>query len=171
MARAQQGDRLAAAGLKRSRKSAGLLMFRRRALVEVLLVHPGGPFWAGKDAGAWSIPKGEYGDEEHPLEGARREFAEETGFAASPPFLALGTLKQPNGKLVTAWAFEGDCDPARLTSNTFEMEWPPRSGRMATFPEVDRACWFELTQARQHILRGQAAFIDALVTALAASSA
>jgi predicted NUDIX family NTP pyrophosphohydrolase len=109
-----------------SKRSAGLMLYRRRNTeLEVFLVHPGGPFWAHKDFGAWSIPKGEYLDGEDPLDAAKREFTEETGFAAQGPFLDLGDLKQPSGKLVSAWAFEGDCDPEKLKSNTFTLEWPP----------------------------------------------
>ena len=147
-----------------AKKSAGLLMFRRRnlAMVEVLLVHSGGPFWARKDLGAWSIPKGEYEEPDDPLEAAKREFKEETGFLSREPFLPLGSLKQPSGKLITAWAFEGDCDPQTLVSNTFELEWPSKSGRIRTFPEVDRAAWFDTAEARRRILRGQSAFVDAL---------
>src|SRR5579863_861772 len=124
---------------KLSKRSAGLVMYRRRnSGLNVFLVHPGGPFWAKKDLGAWSIPKGQYSEQEEPLEAARREFQEETGFAAEGNFIGLGDLKQPSGKSITAWAFEGDCDPQRLKSNTFPMEWPPRSGRLIEVPEVDR---------------------------------
>ena len=144
-----------------AKKSAGLLMFRRRnSTVELLLVHPGGPFWAKKDAGSWSIPKGEYEEPDDPLETAKREFREETGFQSREPFLALGTLKQPSGKLITAWAFEGDCDPNALVSNRFELEWPPKSGKMQSFPEIDRAEWFDTSEARRRILPGQSPFID-----------
>lgn len=138
-------------------------MFRRRAGgIELLLAHPGGPFWAKKDLGAWTLPKGEYGDSETALAAAQREFREETGWEATPPFFPLGSLKQRSGKVVSAWAFEGDADPATLVSNTIEIEWPPRSGRMQVCPEVDRADWFEPGVARRKILPGQAAFIDAL---------
>ena len=144
-------------------RSAGLLLFRRRGPeFEFFLVHPGGPFWAKKDVGAWSIPKGLYEKGEPPLEAAKREFAEETGFATSEPFLPLGSLKQPSGKTVTVWAFESDCDPAALVSNKFEMEWPPKSGRRAAFVEVDRAGWFDLEQARDKLIKGQLGFLDAL---------
>ncbi len=147
--------------------SAGLLMYRRgKGRLEVFLVHPGGPFWAKKDAGAWSIPKGEYAEGEEPLAAAQREFAEETGFAAQGNFVELGGVKQPGGKVVQAWAFEGDCDPAELKSNLFEMEWPPRSGRQASFPEVDRAGWFSMAEAREKILKGQVALLDALMLRL-----
>jgi predicted NUDIX family NTP pyrophosphohydrolase len=149
--------------------SAGLLMFRRRKQsIEVLLVHPGGPYWAKKDDGAWSIPKGEYGSGEEPLGAARREFKEETGMEAAGPFLPLPTLLQRSGKNISAWAFEGDCDPAQVRSNTFSLEWPPKSGRIAEFPEVDRACWFSIEAARVKLLTGQRPWLDAL-TQLTAS--
>ena len=124
-------------------------MFRHAAdgEVEVLLVHPGGPFWARKDAGAWTIPKGEHDDAEEALATAKREFDEETGFSAIEPFITLGSLKQPSGKWISIWAFESDCDPAALVSNALEMEWPPRSGRQASFREIDRAGWFRLDEA------------------------
>src|SRR5215469_3471030 len=143
--------------------SAGLLMYRRReGGLEVFLVHPGGPFWAKKDLGAWSIPKGEYAEGQDPLSAARREFEEETGFVAVGELLELGAVKQAGGKIVSAWAFEGDCDPADLRSNVFEMEWPPRSGRIAEFPEVDHAEWFSLAEARERILEGQVPLLAAL---------
>jgi len=150
------------------KKSAGLLMYRRNASgdIEVLLAHPGGPFWKNKDAGAWSIPKGEYETPEEPLAAALREWAEETGFAAPPPYLPLGEIRQKNGKHVIAWAFEGDCDPARLVSNTFEIEWPPKSGRMQSFSEIDRVQWFGLDEARAKINAAQAAFVDKLAKLL-----
>lgn len=145
--------------------SAGLLVYRRsdRGL-EVLLVHPGGPYWAKKDDGAWSIPKGEYEPDEDPLEVALREFEEEIGKTPPDPTDAvwLGELRQPSGKVVSAWVVEGDVDVTEAQSNTFEMEWPPRSGRTAEFPEVDRAGWFELEGARRKLLRGQLGFIDRL---------
>ena len=146
------------------KKSAGLLMFRRTAggAIEVLLAHPGGPFWQRKDAGAWSLPKGEYDESEEPLAAALREWAEETGFAASPPFLPLGEVAQKSGKRVTAWAFEGTCEPGDLQCNTFEIEWPPKSGRMQNFPEIDRVQWFGLDEARRRIHPAQAAFVDRL---------
>src|SRR5262252_3749819 len=123
--------------------SAGLLMYRRReGGLEVFLVHPGGPFWAKKDLGAWSIPKGEYDEGEEPLAAARREFEEETGIQPEGHFVPLKTIKQPGGKTVLAWAFEGDADVAAIKSNTFSMEWPPHSGKQQDFPEVDRAGWF-----------------------------
>ena len=138
-------------------------MFRRReAGVEVLLAHPGGPFWASRDAASWTIPKGAVDEGEEPLAAAQREFTEETGFAVVPPFHLLGELKQKSGKRITAWAFEGDADPAQLKSNLFEMEWPPRSGRLQQFPEVNRVQWFGLEEARGKLIAGQAPFIDAL---------
>jgi predicted NUDIX family NTP pyrophosphohydrolase len=141
--------------------SAGLLLYRRKeSELEVFLVHPGGPLWAKKDLGAWSIPKGEISEGEDPLAAARREFQEETGSAIDGEFVALGTVRQAGGKLVSAWAVAGDCDPARLTSNRFEMEWPPRSGRIAEFPEVDRGAWFTLREARERILASQRAILD-----------
>jgi predicted NUDIX family NTP pyrophosphohydrolase len=148
-------------------RSAGLLMFRRRSgVTEVLLAHPGGPFWSRRDEAAWTLPKGEIAPGEDPLAAARREFLEETGFASAPPFLPLGELRQKSGKRISAWAFEGDADPAALVSNLFEMEWPPRSGRMQSFPEVDRVGWFGLEEARRKLIAGQAPFIDSLVQCL-----
>jgi len=150
------------------RRSAGLLLYRRAGDGwQVLLAHPGGPFWARKDEGAWSIPKGELDEDEDPLQGALREFAEETGQHVTGTFIALDRLRQPGGKLVYAWAVEADFDPAQLRSNTFSMEWPPRSGRQASFPEIDRAAWFGLAEARSKILIGQAGFLDALAARLA----
>lgn len=150
-----------------AKKSAGLLMFRRRAgQLEVLLVHPGGPFWVRKDAGAWSIPKGEIGEDEEPLEAARREVAEETGARPDGPFIALAPVRQAGGKIVQAWAIEADFDPSALHSNVFSMEWPPRSGRQQSFPEVDRAAWFTIAVARQKILRGQLPFLDEIARVL-----
>ena len=143
--------------------SAGLLMYRKRnGGLEVFLVHPGGPFWAKKDIGAWSIPKGEYKWDEDPLEAARREFREETGFVVEGHFEQLGEVKQAGGKIVTAWAIEGDCDPGNLISNTCQIEWPPRSGRLLEFPEVDSGRWFSLQDARQYLLKSQAPFLDRL---------
>lgn len=143
--------------------SAGLLMFRRRGgTPEVLLAHPGGPFWKNRDLGAWTLPKGQLDANEDALAAARREFHEETGFTVSPPFLPLGELRQKAGKRVLAWAFEGDADPARLRCNSFEIEWPPRSGRMQAFPEIDRAQWFTLPEARRRILPAQLPFIERL---------
>jgi len=146
-----------------AKQSAGLLLFRWRAAeLEVLLVHPGGPFWAKKDDGAWSIPKGEIDEGEDPLAAARREVAEELGVALDGPFMPLEPVRQAGGKVVHAWAIEADVDPATITSNTFHMEWPPRSGRRQTFPEVDRAAWFTIGQARSKILRGQLPLLDAV---------
>jgi predicted NUDIX family NTP pyrophosphohydrolase len=149
--------------------SAGILLYRvRDDGPEVLLVHPGGPLWARKDAGAWSIPKGEYDVGEEPLSAARREFEEELG-APPPPGepLALGEIRQRSGKRVQAWALAGDLDASTVTSNTFELEWPPRSGRMREFPEVDRAEWFPLALARERINPAQVELLDRLAAALA----
>jgi predicted NUDIX family NTP pyrophosphohydrolase len=147
-----------------SKRSAGLILYRRKNTeLEVFLVHPGGPLWAHKDFGAWSIPKGEYRDGEDPLDAAKREFTEETGFVPQGPFLEQGDLKQPSGKVVSSWAFEGDCDPEKLKSNTFMMEWPPRSGRQIEVPEVDQCRWFSIEGARERLLSGQKAFLDRLL--------
>ena len=146
--------------------SAGLLLYRRRGELEVFLVHPGGPFWAKKDAGAWSIPKGEIGEGEEPLQAAKREFYEETGFPIAGEFRPLEPLKQSGGKIVHAWAIEADCDPSKLRSNLFSLEWPPKSGQTREFPEVDRAAWFTIPQAREKILKGQIGFIDQLISIL-----
>lgn len=148
---------------KRAGESAGLLLFRRAGgSFEVLLAHPGGPFWRNKDAGAWTIPKGEVADGEDPLAAAVREFEEEIGVRLPGPFASLGSIRQKAGKLVHAWACEGDFDPAELRSNEFEAEWPPRSGRRSTFPEVDRCAWFGPAAAREKINPAQAEFIDRL---------
>jgi predicted NUDIX family NTP pyrophosphohydrolase len=145
------------------RTSAGLLMFRRRSPgLEFFLVHPGGPFFKNKDLGAWSIPKGEYLEDESPLAAAKREFEEETGVAPRGDFLPLGDVTQASGKIVTAWAFEGDCDAEKIHSNTFSIEWPPKSGKIREFPEVDRAAWYSLEPAREKILKAQAEFLDRL---------
>jgi predicted NUDIX family NTP pyrophosphohydrolase len=148
--------------------SAGLLMYRvgPAGRLEVLLAHPGGPFWRNKDQGAWTLPKGEYEAPEEALAAARREFTEETGFDAPGPFLPLGEVKQRSGKRVAAWAFNGDCDPQALRCNTFEMEWPPRSGQRQSFPEIDRAQWFTLGEARTMILPAQRELLDRLESAL-----
>lgn len=146
--------------------SAGLLMYRRSPL-QVFLVHPGGPFWAKKDRGAWSIPKGEYTKDESPREAALREFGEETGFAVEGNPIELGTIRQTGGKIVSVWTIEGDCDPARLVSNTCEIEWPPCSGRKMEIPEVDRGAWFDLDEARERILKSQVPALDLLVQRLA----
>ena len=145
------------------KNSAGLLLYRRRDELEVFLVHPGGPFWAKKDLGAWSLPKGEIEEGEDPLATAIREFTEETSFPIDGDFLRLTPLRQPSGKMIHAWAVEGDCDPAQLRSNVFSMEWPPKSGQQREFPEVDRAAWFTIAEARTRIIAGQAAFLDELV--------
>jgi len=150
-----------------SKKSAGLLLFRETAAgLEVLLVHPGGPFWAKKDDGSWSIPKGEFEDGEEPLAAAKREFEEEMGVPPAGDFIPLKPLKQPSGKLVFAWALRSDFDPSRLKSNMFSMEWPPKSGRQREFPEVDKAAWFDVETARRKILKGQAPFLDQLLVKL-----
>ena len=150
------------------KQSAGLLLFRVKpsgpARLEVLLVHPGGPFWAKKDEAAWSIPKGEFSDGEEPLAAAKREFEEEMGRTVEGTFLPLEPIKQPGGKRVLAWAVCADFDPTTLRSNTFSMEWPPKSGRTQQFPEVDRAAWFDLDMAKQKILKGQAPLLDQLST-------
>lgn len=143
------------------KRSAGLLMYRRRGdAAEVLLVHPGGPFWADKDDGAWTLPKGLIDPGEDELSAAIREFEEETGFSAEGEFIALAPLRQPSGKVIVAWVFEGDCDPRETKSNLFTMEWPPRSGKMGEFPEVDRAQWFDLESAKAKIIKGQKGFIE-----------
>jgi predicted NUDIX family NTP pyrophosphohydrolase len=149
------------------KRSAGLLMYRRNGgELQLLLVHPGGPFWARKDAGSWSIPKGEYADGEEPLAAARREFEEELGCAPQGEAWPLGEIVQPGRKVVTAWAVEGDFDVGTLRSNTFELEWPPKSGRKQSFPEVDRAQWFTAEEAQQRILAGQRPLIAALLAKL-----
>ena len=146
-----------------AKKSAGLLLYRRSSTsFEVLLVHPGGPFWARKDIGAWSIPKGEYQPGEDSLDAAKREFEEETGISVDGTFSPLTPLKQPGGKLVEAWAIEGDLDTAAIRSNTFSIEWPPHSGKQQEFPEVDRAEWFTIEAAKEKILKGQAPFLAEL---------
>jgi predicted NUDIX family NTP pyrophosphohydrolase len=151
-----------------AKRSAGILLYRLSGgAPEVLLVHPGGPFWARRDAGAWSVPKGEYEDADDPLAAARREFEEETGTALETgELLELGDVKQKNGKVVSAWAAEGDLDPDAVHSNTFTMEWPPRSGRTAEFPEIDRAGWFGIDEAREKLNPAQAEFLDRLLELL-----
>ncbi len=145
------------------RTSAGILLYRFRGGVpEVFLVHPGGPYWTNRDAGAWSIPKGEFDAGQDPLAAARREFEEETGQRIDGDFVALTPHKQKSGKVMHAWAVEGDVDAATIASNTFTIEWPPRSGKRQAFPEVDRAAWLDLTAAREKILAGQKAFLDEL---------
>jgi predicted NUDIX family NTP pyrophosphohydrolase len=151
-----------------AKRSAGILLYRIvSGAPEVLLVHPGGPYWARKDAGAWSIPKGEYEDGEDAQACALREFEEELGVGLPPGELAdLGSVKQKSGKLVTAWAAEGDLDADSVSSNTFTMEWPPRSGRTEEFPEIDRAGWFEIEPAREKLVTAQAEFLDRLLERL-----
>jgi len=146
------------------KESAGLLMYRQQSgCLEFLLVHPGGPFWKNKDAGVWSIPKGEVEAGEDPLVAAQREFAEETGVQPTSPFIVLAPVKLKSGKTVRAWAFEGDCDPSSIKSNLFEIDWPPRSGRKQQFPEIDRAGFFDLTQAAEKINPAQLALLEELV--------
>lgn len=151
--------------------SAGLLLYRQSSAgaLDVFLVHPGGPFWVKKDAAAWSIPKGEFSPDEDPLAAAQREFTEETGFRATGPFLPLGEFKLAGGKRLHVWsaAAPADLDPAAVVSNTFRLEWPPRSGRFAEFPEVDRAAWFPLPVAAEKLHRGQLPLLSALQQALA----
>jgi predicted NUDIX family NTP pyrophosphohydrolase len=155
------------------RRSAGILLYRRhQGILEVLLVHPGGPMWVNRDAGAWSIPKGEYSDDEDPQAVALREFQEETG--QPPPtgdLVALGEIRQKGGKVVTAWAAPGDLDPAGIISNTFTLEWPPRSGARREFPEVDRAGWFDPATAREKLLAAQAELVDRLLVVLGEADA
>ena len=154
-----------------ARRSAGILLYRNHGDgVSVLLVHPGGPYWARKDLGAWSIPKGEYVDGDDPQAAALREFEEELGSRPAGTLVALGELIQKGGKHVTAFAVEGNLDPAEIVSNTFELEWPPRSGRRQLFPEVDRAEWFSLDDARQRILASQRPFLDRLAAFIAAEA-
>jgi predicted NUDIX family NTP pyrophosphohydrolase len=149
------------------KQSAGLLVYRRRGTrIQVLLVHPGGPFWARRDEGAWSIPKGEFDPREDPLAAAKREVREETGLSFGGPFLALTSRKMRSGKIVRVWAAEGDADVSKMESNLFPMEWPPHSGRMREFPEVDRAGWFSIAAARKKLLKGQVPFLDELGDAL-----
>ena len=155
------------------RKSAGLLFFRYTSSgpLEVLLVHPGGPYWAKKDEGAWSIPKGECEESEDPMEAARREFTEETGFSPAGDLIPLEPLRQPSGKTIYAWAVKGDFDPTQLTSDLFSMEWPPKSGRQQEFPEIDRGGWFTIELAMKKILKGQAGFLVQLQEKLSGSHA
>jgi predicted NUDIX family NTP pyrophosphohydrolase len=146
------------------KRSAALLVYRRTGSgIEVFLVHPGGPFWAKKDFGAWSIPKGEFDESEDGLGAAKREFIEEVGQAIEGNFIALTPVKQRGGKMVHAWAVEGEVDPGAVRSNEFEMEWPPRSGRTARFPEVDRGQWFPMTEALRRILPAQAPILEELL--------
>jgi len=150
-----------------TKRSAGILLFRKsHDGVELLLAHPGGPFWASKDAGAWSIPKGEYDETEDAETAARREMWEETGVVVSGQLIELGTYRQPSGKLVSAWATEGDFDPRDLKSNNCQVEWPPKSGRLIDVPEVDRAAWFSIEEALTKITKGQLPIVQALATKL-----
>jgi predicted NUDIX family NTP pyrophosphohydrolase len=150
-----------------ARTSAGLVLYRRGSALEVLLGHMGGPYFARKDDGAWSIPKGEYDETEPAFDAARREFAEEIGVSAPEgDYLDLGSVTQRNGKVVTAWAVEGDFDPELLVCNTFDLEWPPRSGRMQSFPEIDRVAWFDVPTAQTKALASQGELFDRLVAAL-----
>ena len=145
------------------RKSAGILLYRfQKEGVEVFLVHPGGPFWVNKDKGSWSVPKGEYNDDEDVLKAAQREFQEETGLSIQGNFIELGEVRQPSGKRVRVWALENDQEVEDIRSNTFQLEWPPKSGKMQEFPEVDRGGWFSIPEARQKILKGQIPFLDKL---------
>jgi predicted NUDIX family NTP pyrophosphohydrolase len=149
------------------KRSAGLMMYRRETRsLQVFLVHPGGPFFAKKDLGAWTIPKGEYLEDEQPLEAAKREFQEETGFPVPETFLDLGSIRQAGGKIVSAWAFEGNCDPAKMISNNCEVEWPPRSGRLIEIPEADRGAWFSIAEAKERIKSTQIPLLDRLTKAL-----
>ncbi|HVR20485.1 MAG TPA: NUDIX domain-containing protein [Polyangiaceae bacterium] len=153
------------------KKSAGILVYRRDPSgLAVLLAHPGGPIFRRRDAGAWTIPKGEIEPDEEPLAAARRELTEETGFSVDGPFLELGTVKQKNGKIVHAFAVEGVFDPTKLTSTTFRMEWPPRTGSFAEFPEIDRAEYFSIDVAREKLNLAQSEFLDRLLTALGQTS-
>jgi predicted NUDIX family NTP pyrophosphohydrolase len=153
------------------KQSAGLLMYRfREGEVEVFLVHPGGPFWAKKDDGAWSIPKGEFDTDDDPLEAAKREFAEETGLGAEGDFRPLKPLKQRGGKMVYAWMVSGTCDPQAIKSNMFAMEWPPKSGKQAQFPEIDRAGWFTIEAAAKKLLASQLPLLKEMSEILRASS-
>jgi predicted NUDIX family NTP pyrophosphohydrolase len=146
------------------KQAAGILLYRRGPTgLEVLLAHPGGPLWARKDYGAWTLPKGQFTDGEAPLDAAKREFEEEMGSKPSGHFQPLGTVKQPSGKVIHAWAAESDFDAGSVKSNLFSMEWPPRSGMTGEFPEVDRAGWFSIAEARHKILKGQAPFLDRLL--------
>ena len=146
------------------KQAAGILLYRRgRAGLEVQLAHPGGPLWSRKDAGAWTLPKGQFTESELPLDAAKREFNEEMGSAPRGAFQPLGTIKHPSGKIIHAWAAESDFDASTVQSNLFSMEWPPKSGRMGEFPEVDRAGWFSIEEARHKIIKGQAPFLERLL--------
>ena len=161
------GDAILEATMPAVRQSAGILLFRHRyARLEVFLAHPGGPFWSRKDAASWTIPKGEFEKGEEPLAAAIREFQEETGLAPGAELLPLGSVKHKSGKKVSAWAFEGDCDPSTLRSNTFQMEWPPRSGKTHEFPEIDRAAFFTIEAAREKMHPAEFEFVTRLITLL-----
>lgn len=154
------------------KQAAGILLYRRTERgLEVLLAHPGGPLWARKDIGAWTIPKGQFGDDESALEAAKREFEEEMGSPATGAFVPLGSIRQPSGKIVYGFTAESDFDAATVKSNLFMLEWPPRSGRMGEFPEIDRAGWFSVEEARRRILKGQEPFLDRLLALLQSSAA
>jgi predicted NUDIX family NTP pyrophosphohydrolase len=154
-----------------AKQAAGILLYRQgRSGLEVLLAHPGGPLWAKKDVGAWTIPKGQFGDDESPLGAAKREFEEEMGSPAGGEFVEIGSIKQPSGKVVHAFVAEADFDVATVHSNLFQLEWPPRSGKRAQFPEVDRAAWFSIDEARLKILKGQEPFLDRLLALLKATA-
>jgi predicted NUDIX family NTP pyrophosphohydrolase len=145
------------------KKSAGILVYRKtKEEYEILLVHPGGPFWAKKDMNSWSIPKGEFEDDEEPLAAAKREFEEETGFKIEGEFIELNPVKQPGGKLIYSWSVEGDINASEVKSNLFKMEWPPRSGAFKEFPEIDRAEWFSFKTAKQKIITGQIPIVENL---------
>jgi len=149
------------------KKSAGILLYRiKNKFFEVFLVHPGGPFWAKKDLGAWSIPKGEFTEDEDPLDAAKREFEEELGISCSGEFIPLTTITQKSGKIVYVWALEGDIDLNQIKSNTFKMEWPPKSGKKQEFPEIDRGEWFSVSEAKQKINENQVALIEELMSKL-----
>lgn len=158
------GTRIAILTLGMAKQSAGILLYRRKGKqLEVFLAHPGGPFWVKKDMGSWSVPKGEYLEGEEPLQAAIREFEEETGYRPSGDFIQLSTIRQKGHKTVHCWAVTGDLDADSIVSNQFEIEWPPRSGKMRTFPEIDRAAWFSISIAREKINERQVSFIDELV--------
>jgi len=147
-----------------AKKSAGILLFRKKeSALEVFLVHPGGPYFIKKDLAAWSIPKGELNEEEDPLVAAKREFFEETGFEIDGEFIMLNPVRQKNGKVVMAWAVEGEIDEKSISSNLFSIEWPPKSGRFKDFPEIDKGGWFSIAEAREKIIAAQAGFLDELV--------
>lgn len=153
--------------LPNKKKSAGILLYRfRNNLAEVLLVHPGGPFWAKKDEGAWSIPKGEFEDDEDPLDAAKREMDEETGIKVSGEFIELTPVRQKSGKWVYAWALQKDIDPEFITSNSFEIEWPPKSGKKKSFPEIDKAAWLNMDEAKKKIIEGQSPLLSELLAKL-----